>query len=182
MFRCLYDFSYECDIQEAVIFCFFYTVVVGYFFVGIGCVLTDGRFTTDFYNLVSALNIDYDDFIYRVFQFIPFVFCGIISILIVLKKNLRNPFCLFLVFLTFFLTIVLYGFYAVFFGLFPASILMSMDDRSKKMQKELEEDIKHRRLFERQLEKKLAKERVTALIIKFTRKSDKQEEDPKNEE
>lgn len=108
----LFDFSYERDIQEALVFYFVYLIFEYYFLIGIGFLGAGSHKNIDFICLLSA---------------IPFIFCVGLSVCFMLKKNLKDPFSIFLVVLTLFLTIVFPNIIGFLIGLIPVTILSTKE-------------------------------------------------------
>lgn len=167
MFRCLYDFTYECDIQEALVFYFFYSIFIGYFIIGMGLAFFEGRFADFVYSISDSWGFVYDHFVVAFLSLIPFLLCSTVSVLIVLKKDLQNPFSVFLVLLTFFLTLIAPNCFSFYVGLIPISILMTMDDNSEKIKLELDGAKRKEIMMARKMEKEIARDRVRELKSKL---------------
>lgn len=146
--RLLFDFKYERDIREAFVFYYFHLIFEGYICLGLGFYCYNHG--VDFYLFIKLLIIT------------PFLFCVALSVCFMFNKNLKDPFSIFLVALTVYLTLIFPNIIGFYIGLIPVTILSTREDNSKitqvqKMEKEqLEHDIEIERqlLIERTMAKK----------------------------
>lgn len=141
MFKHIFDFSYERNIQEALVFYFFYLIFEYYITIGI-CILELKHTNFDFIRLLPT---------------VPFIFCVGLSVCFMFKKNLKDPFSIFLIILCLFFTITTTN---IFIGLIPVTIFSTLEDCSQK--KIIEESKKEWLEHERNLEKQLLTEKASA--------------------
>lgn len=184
MFRCLYDYTYECDIQESVVFLFFYYIFEFYITINIAMfifyVLLGGNFSTTLSNGHTAgLGL----IIYNLllgFTVIPLILNSILLMIIMKKKRLKmKNVPLFSYALTVFLLIfscftpTVMG---ILIGLIPAAFLMQADDNSLENEiKEMEKENLEQMIM---VERLLLKEQVTKLRMKKLQQIMKNNEEP----
>ena len=142
----LFDFSHERDIQEALVFYFLYLLFEYYILIGIGILGFEDNSNIDFIPFLSVT---------------PFLFCVILSVSFVLKKNLKDPFSICLVILTLFLTIIFPNIIGFYIGMIPVSILSTRENNSlkKEIQQMEQEKLEH----EQWIEKQLLSEQITRM-------------------
>lgn len=139
--RLLFDFRYDRNIQEAIMFYFFYLAVQWYLMVGFG-ILAD-NYHNLFFGLLMFLS--------------PYILNMTLAMCFIVKKNLHDNFSIFLAAFTFFGAIL-----GPTIALMPVMILSTMWDNSpeniiKKFEREqLEHDIEvERQLWVENAAKKL---------------------------
>lgn len=115
LIKVLFDFSYERDLQEALVFYFFYLLFESYIVIGI-CFSGLDNNSSDSINLLTV---------------IPFIFCLGIAVSFMFKKNLKDPFSIFLVALTMLLTLLFPNILGFYIGLIPISILSTREDNTE---------------------------------------------------
>lgn len=135
----LFDFSYERELLESLVFYFFYLIFEGCLVFGLG-----------FY--CYNKNIDFD-FFFNLLQLVPFIFCTTFALSFMFKKNLKDAFSIFLVILTVFLTVIFPNLLGFYIGLIPVTILSTKEDCSlnKEIQKMEQEKLEHEQWIEKQL-------------------------------
>lgn len=145
MFRYLYDFTYECDIDEAVVFFCFYYIVNLYILISCGLiiyyVLLGGNFYITFHNgykagfgLIMLLcllgNI-----------FVPTIFCSIFTIIILVRKKINTLDVILPSVFILFLTCFVPDIHAILIGLVPPMLIMQMESHAlDKKGRELEKE------------------------------------------
>lgn len=143
MFRYLYDYTYECDIQESYSFGFFYYILE--FYIAL-YVFLGGNFSIIYehgYNF-AQLRLTFLEFILLPTP-VPLILNIILIIFIMKKKKIkienRSPFAIFLAILLLLFSYILPIGLGLIFGLIPPAFIMQGDDNSlekkiKAMEKE----------------------------------------------
>lgn len=152
----LFDFKYQRDIQEAVMFYFFYSFVQWFVCVVIGIFVINPNNDATFLFFMKHMYL------------IPLTFSMGLCIFIMIKKRLTNPFSLFLVLASALISISNIAVYLT--NLFPAAILSTMEDMSpSKIVKQLE---KERIEQEIRIESELAAERARSAVMEKMKKNE----------
>lgn len=177
MFRCLYDYTYECDIQKAYIFWCFYFIFEFYILINLALfaffILLNGDFTITFHNGYTAGL----GFIIYVMLFaatpIPLILNGILTISIMLKKRAKlktiTPFAFIFAVSLLVLSCFIPHVFGIAIGLIPPVFLMQKDDNSlekqvKAMEKEnLEQKIMVEKLLIEEQVKRMKEEELNKI-------------------
>lgn len=172
MLRCVYDYTYECDIQESFVFFFFNYIFEFYITINIALffyyVYLGGNFSATFGNGYTAgLGLVMLAFLLGP-TVIPLILNSILTICIIKKKRIKiknMPLysCIFVIFLLIFscLTPTVIG---IFIGLIPPAFLMQADDNS--LEKEIQEMEKENLEQMMRVERLLLKEQVAKIRMK----------------
>lgn len=173
MFRWLYDYAYECDIQEAVVFLYCYFFIEYYILINIAIIfyftVLGGDFTVTFPNGYTS-GLGYIIYFFLIYPtFIPPILNTILTICIMMKKRVKRktitPFAFFLSIALLLFSCLLPDFLGILVGLIPPVFLMMKFDNSlekeiKAMEKEnFEQQINvEKLLYEEQLARRKAEE------------------------
>lgn len=172
MLRCVYDYTYECDIQESFVFFFFYYILEFYIAINVALfiyyVLLSGNFSTTFGNGYTAgLGLIICATLLSP-TVIPLILNSILTICIIKKKRIKmknvplSSFIFAILLLIFScLTPTVLG---IVVGLIPAAFLMQADDNS--LEKEIKEMEKENLEQMIRVERLLLKEQVTKIKMK----------------
>lgn len=169
MLRCVYDYTYECDIQESFVFFFFYYIFEFYITISTALFIYNAPFNSDFFISFknAGLGITICVFILGP-TLIPLIINSILTISIIKKKRLKmKKMPLYLVALTLFLLIfscITPTFIGIVIGLIPPAFLMQSDDNS--LEKEIQEMEKENLEQMIRVERLLLKEQVTRIKMK----------------
>lgn len=156
MFRYLYDFSQECELEDSLVFYFFYYVIGYYLFVYLSALLANTKI------------------ILFILLFFPSVFCASIAMLLMRKKNLCDfasylclvntislPIITYILFLSSGPMLVYAPFAGLALGIIPVAILSTKYDQS--LNKQWLEIEKERLVHMMKVEKQLQKEKAIRL-------------------
>lgn len=188
MFWNLFNLSYERNLEEALVFYFFY-IILGYYFAGLIFYCA----SLFFFNH----NLTMTDNCFCLIAFIPFFYYSFLAITIVLKKKLIDRRSIYLVIYTITITFVIpfilavciglrHGLIGTFmdtlypnllFGCIPVAILTTKEDHSLK--KEIQEMEQEKLEHERWVENQLQKERMIVRKNEILKKLKDNEDDEK---
>lgn len=160
MFRCLYDYTYECNIYEAFVFWFCYFIFEFYISINVALfiyfILLGGNFSiTTPRGYTFGLGLIIFAILFGA-TIIPLILNSIITICIAIKKRAKlkkYPYIIFFITLILISTCFLPTFLGIMIGLIPPIFLMQKDDYSLEkevlaMEKEnLEQKLKVERLL-----------------------------------
>lgn len=172
MLRCVYDYTYECDIQESFVFFFFYYIFEFYITINVALfvyyVYLNGNFSTTFANGYTAgLGLIMLAVLLGP-TLIPLILNSILTICIIKKKRIKmKNMPLYSVLLTLFLLVfschtpTVLG---IVISLIPPVFLMQADDNS--LEKEIQEMEKENLEQMIRVERLLLKEQVAKIRMK----------------